>query len=94
VLSSGHVRFVQTDQFNVYLDIGRRFDDLRSESNLFITLFIYQLLLGVIAAAAAGVLAITCIGPVLVGTLAFLANGYILGTAAVAARRTPQAATR
>jgi hypothetical protein len=89
LLNVGHVRYAQTDQFNVYLDFGRRIDDLRSESNLFVTLFAYQLMLGLIAGAVAAVLGITCIGPIIVGTLASLANGYILGHAVIATRRAP-----
>src|SRR4051812_43446488 len=38
LLNVGHVRFVQTDQFNVYTDFARRIEDLRANSNLFVTL--------------------------------------------------------
>jgi hypothetical protein len=89
LLNVGHARYAQTDQFYVYMDFGRRIDDLRSESNLFLTLFVYQLMLGLLAGALAAVLAITCIGPIVVGTLASLASGYILGHAVIATRRTP-----
>src|SRR5258706_257258 len=30
LLNTGHVRYVQTDQFNGYLDIGRRINDLQT----------------------------------------------------------------
>lgn len=82
ILSAGQVRFVQTDQFNTYFDVGARLSDLRKSSNVFIMLFITQTVLWLIAGALASVLSVTCIGTVLVMTLAFLANGYILGTAA------------
>ncbi len=89
VLNVGHIRFIQTDQFNVYMDFGRRIEDLRANSNLFVTLFIYQVLIGLIAGAVSVVLAITCIAPIVIGTVAFLANGYMLGMAAAAVRPRP-----
>lgn len=89
LLNVGHVRYAQTDQFSVYMDLGRRIDDLRSESSLFVTLFVYQLILALVAGAAAAVLAITCIGLIVIGTLASLANGYVLGHAVIATRRAP-----
>jgi hypothetical protein len=87
LLNAGHVRYVQTDQFNVYLDFARRIEDLRANTNIFFTLLVYQLLISLVGAAVAAILAITCIGPIVIGTLAFLANGYILGTAAATVRR-------
>jgi hypothetical protein len=87
LLNVGYVRFVQSDQFHSYLDFGRRFQDLRTEPGLFITLTIYQILLSLIAVAVGTILSITCIGPVVIGALAFMANGYILGSAAAVASR-------
>jgi Protein of unknown function (DUF4013) len=91
LLNVGHVRFVQTDQFNVYMDFARRIEDLRTNTNLFVTLFIYLTLIGIIGAFVAVILAITCVGPFVISTLAFLASGYVMGLAASAARR-PQMA--
>jgi Protein of unknown function (DUF4013) len=91
LLNVGHVRYVQTDQFNVYLDFARRIEDLRANTSVFITLLVYQLLIGLIAAAVSAILAITCIGPIVIGTLAFLASGYVLGVAAATIRRPGQA---
>ncbi len=91
LLNVGHVRYVQTDQFNVYTDFARRIEDLRANTNLLVTLLIYQTLIAVIAAFVGVILAITCIGPIVIGTLAFLASGYMLGTAASTVRR-PQMA--
>jgi len=84
LLSAGQVRFAQTDQFKSYFDIGARLRDLQKWSNVFISLFITQTLLWLIAIAVAAALSVTCIGTLAVLTLAFLANGYILGTAAAA----------
>jgi hypothetical protein len=90
VLNVGHVRFVQSDQFNSYLDIRGRIDDLRADSDLFAALFVYQTIFSVLTAVASAVLAITCIGIVVVATVGFLANGYLLGSAAAASARRPR----
>ncbi len=82
LLTVSNVRFVQTDQFKSYTDIGRRINDLRSNPNPFVTLFIYQLIMSILAGVASGILGITCVGPLVVMIVAFLANGYILGAAA------------
>ncbi len=84
LLNVGHVRYAETDQFNSYLEFGARFRDLQSNFNLFTTLLVIEVILNLIAAALAALLAITCIGGIAVITLAFLANGFILGQAAVA----------
>ncbi|MCC7445906.1 MAG: DUF4013 domain-containing protein [Anaerolineae bacterium] len=88
LLMVGNVRFVQTDQFKSFTDIGRRIEDLRRTTNPFITLFVYQLIVSIIAGVASTILAITCVGPLVVAIVAFLANGYILGAAASTIRRT------
>ncbi len=87
LLGVGHVRFVQSDQFYRYVDFARRIQDLRAEPSLFVTLLVYQLLVSLIGIGVALLLAITCIGGVAVLTMMFLANGYILGLAANAARK-------
>ncbi len=87
LLGAGHVRFVQSDQFYRYVDFGRRLQDLRAEPSLFINLLIYQSLVSLIGVGVGLLLAVTCIGGIAVVTMMFLANGYILGTAASAAKR-------
>ncbi|HVO42962.1 MAG TPA: DUF4013 domain-containing protein [Aggregatilineales bacterium] len=84
LLLPGHLRFAQTDQFHSYLDFRARFDDLRANTSLFSTLFVYQTLLTLVAVLVSALLAITFIGLFAVLTLAFLANGFILGTAGAA----------
>jgi hypothetical protein len=85
LLNVGHVRYIKTDQFSDYLDLGGRIGDLRANTNFYVMLFIYQVILGVVTAIICAILAITCIGAVIVATVAFLANGYVLGSAAASA---------
>jgi hypothetical protein len=88
VLNAGHVRYVQTDQFYTYLEIGRRFQDIRTDPALFVTLFAYQTVLSLVAAFVTVLLSWTCVGLIVIPTIAILANGYLLGSAAgIATRR-------
>jgi hypothetical protein len=80
LLTPGHVRFAQTDQFHVYTDFGARIEDLRTNPALFGQLFVYQALLTLIASVVSGLLLITCIGLPALVTLAFLASGHFIGT--------------
>lgn len=84
LLNVGHLRYAETDQFNSYLEFGARFRDLQSNFNLFTTLLVIQVILNLIAVGLTALLAITCFGGLAVATLAFLANGFILGQAAIA----------
>ncbi len=110
MLGVGHLRYAQTDQFNVYLDFRSRLRDLRHHTNLFVTMFVYQLVLNLITVgvaiiafgviiiavsliASSGAFVALIMAPVvlvafvillIVTTLGFLANGYILGGAALA----------
>ncbi|MEP7286562.1 MAG: DUF4013 domain-containing protein [Chloroflexota bacterium] len=81
LLNVGHMRYVLSDQFQSYLELGACLRDLRENLPLFVTLFVFQIILGLIAGAVGALLAITCVGPVAVTTLAILASGYILGVA-------------
>src|SRR5262249_31841395 len=78
LLNVGHLRYAQTDQFYVYRDIGRRLYDLRTDPGLYISLFLYQLVVGLVAGGVALILSFSCVGFIVVMTLGFLANGYIL----------------
>lgn len=82
LLNVGHARYVQTDQFASYLEFGQRFQDFQNNANLFVMLFVLETLLSVIAGLVAGVLAITCVGGIAVLTMAAVASGYLLGSAA------------
>ena len=83
-INAAHVHFVLSDQFRSYIEVGARFRDLQSNTSLFVMLFVVQTALAMIAAALAAILSITCIAPIAIGTVAFLANGYILGSASAA----------
>src|SRR5262249_222520 len=83
LLNVGHLRYAQTDQFYVYRDIGRRLYDLRANFGLFVMLFLYELVVALVAGGVALILSFSCIGFIVVMTVGFLANGYILGVAGI-----------
>lgn len=83
LLNVGHLRYAQTDQAYVYRDIGRRLYDLRSDLGLFVSLFLYELVVGLVAGGVSLILSFSCVGFIVVMTLGFLANGYILGVAGI-----------
>ncbi len=85
VLNVGHVRYLQTGRYENYTDIAARIRDLRAEPNLYGMLIVYQIAIGVVLGLAAVVLAVTCIGPLLLIPLYTTINAYLLASAAAAA---------
>jgi hypothetical protein len=84
LVNAAHVHFALSDQFRSYIEVGARFRDLQSHTSLLVMLFAVQTALSLIAAALSAILLVTCVAPIAIGTIAFLANGYILGSAAAA----------
>lgn len=82
LINAGHVHFVVSDQFSDYFDIGRRLYELRTNLDVYVPLFLFETVLSLIAAALTALLGITCVGLVIVPSIAFLANGFALGAAA------------
>ncbi len=83
VLTTGHVRYAQTDQFNTYLDVGSRIRDLQANLNAFLTLFVLQALVMALTIALTAILFVTCIGVSAVPTLGSLISGFLLGSVTV-----------
>ena len=94
LLNVGHARFAETDQFAGYFAFGARFRDFQDNVQVFVTLLVFQVILSLVVIVVGGLLAITCIGPILVLTLAALTQGFMLGQAATAIAARPNARTR
>src|SRR5450432_99284 len=94
LLNPGHARFAMTDKFASYFEIGARFRDFQENSQVFITLLVFQVVLSLVVVVVGGLLAITCIGPILVLTLAALTQGFMLGQSALALKARPSTRTR
>jgi hypothetical protein len=90
LLNAGHIRFATTDQFHSYIEIGARLTDVRAATSIFVSLVASQIVIGLIAVVLSAILLITCVGPVLVAMVTFLANGYILGSAAQSVANHPK----
>jgi hypothetical protein len=90
LLNAGHIRYVQSDQFASYLEVGARIQDVRRNAALFGTLLVLQIVIGVVTALLGALLSITCIGLLAVLTFSALINGYVLGQAALTLAARPQ----
>jgi hypothetical protein len=61
LLTVGHLRYAETDQFAVYLDIGGRLRDLRAKPNTFVSLFITQTILSFLIVSLLFIMSVTLV---------------------------------